>query len=215
MATKRVNGYILRNIVLKEPVRDVMDKQLNGWADKSDTDVWEEDFKMMEKNIGYCGLDCSKCDAMLATLNNDDELREKTAQKWSELNGIEITKDMINCTGCKSDGIKTYFCEQMCNIRKCAADKDLEICSTCAECGKCENLKMITDNSKEAADNIEKYKEDEAEISTWLPIGMCLGLGVGTAIGSALNNIGVWMPIGICFGIIFGVIMSTLIKQKK
>ena len=29
----------------------------------------------MKKNLGYCGLDCEKCDAYLATIHNDDELR--------------------------------------------------------------------------------------------------------------------------------------------
>ena len=31
----------------------------------------------MKKNIGYCGLDCEKCDAFLATVRNDDALRER------------------------------------------------------------------------------------------------------------------------------------------
>lgn len=31
----------------------------------------------MKKMIAYCGLDCEKCDAYLATVNDDRELREK------------------------------------------------------------------------------------------------------------------------------------------
>lgn len=34
----------------------------------------------MKDMIGYCGLDCEKCDAYLATINNDQALREKTAK---------------------------------------------------------------------------------------------------------------------------------------
>lgn len=30
--------------------------------------------------IAYCGLDCEKCDAFIATKNNDNLLREKTAK---------------------------------------------------------------------------------------------------------------------------------------
>lgn len=45
----------------------------------------------MKELIAYCGLDCEKCDARIATLNDDNVLREKTAKLWSELNGIEIT----------------------------------------------------------------------------------------------------------------------------
>ena len=57
----------------------------------------------MKKLIAYCGLDCEKCDARKATLNDDNALREKVAKEWSELNGVEITPEMINCEGCRSD----------------------------------------------------------------------------------------------------------------
>ena len=43
----------------------------------------------MDTMIAHCGLDCSKCDAYIATINNDDELRESVAKLWSELNGVE------------------------------------------------------------------------------------------------------------------------------
>ena len=39
----------------------------------------------MKQLIAYCGLDCEKCDAYIATQNNDQALREKTARpsEWS------------------------------------------------------------------------------------------------------------------------------------
>ena len=39
----------------------------------------------MKDMIGYCGLDCEKCDAYKATANDDQVLREKTAKLWAEL----------------------------------------------------------------------------------------------------------------------------------
>ncbi|MBP5242059.1 MAG: DUF3795 domain-containing protein, partial [Clostridia bacterium] len=42
----------------------------------------------MRKMFAYCGLDCGQCDAYLATRNNDQALREKTARLWSELNQV-------------------------------------------------------------------------------------------------------------------------------
>ena len=56
----------------------------------------------MKNYIAYCGLDCETCEARLATIRNDDELRVKVAKLWSELNGAEITPEMINCTGSDS-----------------------------------------------------------------------------------------------------------------
>ena len=43
--------------------------------------------------IGCCGLDCEKCDARVATVTNDDALREKTAALWTKLNGVTITPE--------------------------------------------------------------------------------------------------------------------------
>lgn len=42
--------------------------------------------------IGCCGLDCEKCDARIATITNDNALREKTAIFWTKLNGVTIDK---------------------------------------------------------------------------------------------------------------------------
>ena len=44
----------------------------------------------MKDLIACCGLDCEKCDARKATLNNDDTLREKTARLWAEANNAPI-----------------------------------------------------------------------------------------------------------------------------
>ena len=41
--------------------------------------------------IGCCGLDCERCDARIATMTNDNALREKTAALWTKLNGVTIT----------------------------------------------------------------------------------------------------------------------------
>ena len=54
----------------------------------------------MKQYIAYCGLDCESCEARRATLNDDNSLRRKVAKEWYELNGVEITPEMINCVGC-------------------------------------------------------------------------------------------------------------------
>ena len=77
----------------------------------------------MNEYIAYCGLDCEACEARIATVNNDAELRQRVAKEWSELNGVEITPEMINCAGCRSDGAKTPYCESLCPIRQCAMSR--------------------------------------------------------------------------------------------
>ena len=101
----------------------------------------------MNNFIGYCGLDCESCEARLATVNNDNEARARVAKKWSELNGVEITAEMINCAGCRIDGVKTPYCESLCPIRQCAMGKKIETCGKCSEMESCEKIGAILKNN--------------------------------------------------------------------
>lgn len=109
----------------------------------------------MKQFIAYCGLDCEVCEARLATLNNDDELRRKVAEKWSELNRVEITPQMINCAGCRLDGVKTPYCDSLCPIRQCALAKGVETCGSCGEMETCQKLGMILSSNAEARRNLK------------------------------------------------------------
>ncbi len=110
----------------------------------------------MKKLIAYCGLDCEACDARIATLRNDNALREKTAKYWSELNGVEITPEMINCAGCRTDGVKTPYCASLCPIRQCALGRKLETCGSCDEMETCEKVGLIIGNNAEARRNLKQ-----------------------------------------------------------
>lgn len=108
----------------------------------------------MNKFVAVCGLDCEKCEARLATINNDNQLRKKVADKWSKLNNITITQEMINCEGCRIDGIKTAYCDKLCEIRKCAIEKKIGTCGYCDKLHSCNKIKMIICNNKEALKNL-------------------------------------------------------------
>lgn len=110
----------------------------------------------MDKMVAYCGLDCSKCEAFIATSNDDNALREKVAKSWSELNGVEITTEMINCEGCRCDGVKTPFCDKLCEIRQCALNKQYETCGNCTEVLSCSKVNMIIGNNQEAKERLMK-----------------------------------------------------------
>ena len=87
----------------------------------------------MNQLIACCGLDCEFCDARIATLTNNNALREKTAALWTKLNGVTITPEMINCTGCRVDGAKTPFCDKLCSVHNCVREKRLDTCADCAQ----------------------------------------------------------------------------------
>ena len=113
----------------------------------------------MHERIGYCGLDCAACDAYLTTIHDDQALREKTAQLWARLNQAPILPEHINCLGCRADGVKTVFCEQMCVIRQCALKKGVATCGSCPELDSCPTLGMILSNNPAAMENLRREAE--------------------------------------------------------
>lgn len=108
----------------------------------------------MKEMIGYCGLDCEKCDAYLATIHDDQALREKTAKLWAELNGAPILPEHINCVGCRVDGVKTVYCDSLCEVRQCALNKKVATCGDCAELKSCTPLSAIHANDPSALKNL-------------------------------------------------------------
>ena len=115
----------------------------------------------MNKLIACCGLDCEKCDARIATITNDNALRQKTAALWAKLNGVTITPEMMNCTGCRVEGAKTPFCDSLCLIHNCVRGKGLETCADCAQMDDCQTLGRITANNPFALENLKKLSRTE------------------------------------------------------
>ena len=107
----------------------------------------------MEKLIAYCGIDCAGCDAYLATQNNDQALREKTAAEWTKMHNFNFTPEMINCTSCKGSGVKVGYCAQ-CEIRKCAVAMNVVNCGACGEFKTCKTINDFIAQVPSAAENL-------------------------------------------------------------
>ena len=110
----------------------------------------------MKNMIGYCVLDCEQCNAYLATINDDQKLREKTAKLWAELNNAPILPEHINCQGCRVEGVKTVFCKSLCGIRQCALKKGVATCGDCSELESCPTVGAILENNPSALKNLKE-----------------------------------------------------------
>ena len=83
----------------------------------------------MKKIIGVCGALCHECPGFIATQNNDDELREKTAKEWSKLYNADLKAEYINCDGCTVPGKKIGHCNA-CEIENAEQKKEWKTAGT-------------------------------------------------------------------------------------
>lgn len=110
----------------------------------------------MDKLISCCGINCIKCEARIAYLNDDDELRRTTSKKWQKLyNNSNIFPDDINCTGCREKGTKFSY-HSKCEIRKCVNKKLLNTCGDCTELNHCKTVSQIHEIAPETLKNLKK-----------------------------------------------------------
>ncbi len=83
--------------------------------------------------IAYCGLSCTECEARLATKADDDKKKAEVAKNWSTRYKADIKPEHISCEGCKADGVKFFYCKNICEIRKCCISKNMEHCAKCSD----------------------------------------------------------------------------------
>ena len=107
----------------------------------------------MEKLIACCGLDCAQCGAYLAFKNDDNALREKTAAEWTVAHNFNFTPEMINCSGCKSDGVHIGHCSE-CEMRKCATAKGVVNCGACEEFKTCKTINEFMEMVPHVRENL-------------------------------------------------------------
>ena len=108
----------------------------------------------MKKLIACCGIDCENCDARIATVANDDKLREETAKKWRVMyNAPDISAESINCTGCRVDGPKIAHCNE-CEILKCVQEKGFDTCGDCKELDTCQIVGLVLQHVPGAKENL-------------------------------------------------------------
>ena len=121
----------------------------------------------MKTLIACCGIDCEKCDARIATATGDEALRAATARKWTAMNGIEIKPEYLHCMGCRTEGVKTYYCTDMCKIRACASSRGYATCGECAEVMTCRTVEPILNHQPDAIDHLLSFGSERLLLRPW------------------------------------------------
>lgn len=94
-----------------------------------------------------CGLECNTCGAFIATKNNNNDLKKKTAKEWTERYKIDppLESKDINCLGCLSQDGPLYRHCFVCEVRKCGLSKGIKDCKECKDY-KCDKLIELQSN---------------------------------------------------------------------
>ncbi|MDP8228893.1 MAG: DUF3795 domain-containing protein [Candidatus Electryoneaceae bacterium] len=111
----------------------------------------------MEILLGVCGDNCSEYPAYIATMNNDNELRAKTAIEWSQGYSVDLKPEDIHCVGCTtSEGLHFAHCD-ICDARLCGLERNLTSCGNCEDypCDKLDQIFEVDPSAKERLDVIK------------------------------------------------------------
>ena len=109
--------------------------------------------------IACCGLDCSLCEAYMATKADDDARRAQVAKEWSVLYNTDIQPGHICCDGCRAGGRLFFYCDTMCEIRRCCMENDLANCAECVDY-PCDILRGFIKIAPEAGKALEQLRAE-------------------------------------------------------
>ena len=116
----------------------------------------------MSELTAYCGLDCLKCDAFIATQAEDKSRLKQIAERWSRELKTDFSTEEVLCDGCRSQRISGW-CQRICEIRPCAEQKGLGTCAQCSDY-QCENLKRFLLDEPEAKEYLEESRQSIHEV---------------------------------------------------
>lgn len=114
----------------------------------------------MAKILAYCGLDCSECEAYIATQNNDQAGLEAVAKDWSRRYGGQgLGADACVCDGCSTGQRASTAHAAACGIRVCASKRGVTSCAHCADYG-CETLQQFFAFAPVLKDKLEAIRRE-------------------------------------------------------
>ena len=81
--------------------------------------------------VGCCGHDCSRCKIYLATVRDDDKLRQESKRFYRDAFSADLPLQAFHCLGCRSEDVFA-LCRD-CPFTACADRHGAAHCADCAE----------------------------------------------------------------------------------
>ncbi|MFZ0965102.1 MAG: DUF3795 domain-containing protein [Candidatus Bathyarchaeia archaeon] len=116
----------------------------------------------MDKMVAFCGIVCTDCDAFIATQENNDAKRREMAESASKQLGRKVKPEEINCAACLNTGGRHIGYCNVCEIRKCGMEKEVENCAYCIDY-ECEKLAKFLEQAPKAKKTLEKIRQQKIE----------------------------------------------------
>jgi len=115
----------------------------------------------MKRVVAYCGIICTNCPTFKATKTNDDNERRRIAQLWTHQYGKDFRTEDINCDGCLSRGQRVFSYCNICEVRKCARERNVENCAHCGDyvCEKLSHILNVYEPARKVLDRIRTSEE--------------------------------------------------------
>ncbi len=112
----------------------------------------------MNQLIAFCGLDCAKCDAYIATKANDAAAKQRVLEKWRAQFSPDIPLAAVTCDGCTTFGGRLGgYCPQ-CPIRACGLLHKVANCAHCAEYAACDKLADFFKSAPDARVRLDEIR---------------------------------------------------------
>jgi hypothetical protein len=108
----------------------------------------------MEKLIAFCGLDCSGCEAYLATQAEDQAAKLAVLEKWRvEYHAPAMPFEAVSCDGCTSSGRLGGYTHE-CPVHTCGRVKGVDNCAYCEDYPTCDTLQSFIADIESAKENL-------------------------------------------------------------
>lgn len=108
--------------------------------------------------IAYCGINCSACEAYLATRSGDPAELGRVAEAWRKFDP-NVTATTLMCDGClTNDGDLFSWCAE-CPIRICARERAVASCAYCDDYG-CDRLAPHFEQNPQMRESLDALRRE-------------------------------------------------------